>query len=91
MARAIAEQAHRDVKCVQAYERVVRRPEKIGADRQAFVVNQVVPFAARAREKNGAQSHGHEPPRTKRADFRLAQSRARPDESSGCWRAGRSC
>ena len=49
------EQAHRDVKGMQADERVVGGAKEIRADGQAFVVNQVMPLTARADQKNRAE------------------------------------
>src|SRR5580700_7471892 len=61
------EQPHRDVERVQADERVVGGAEKIRADRQTFVVNQVMPFTAGADQKNRTERHSYEPPQSKRA------------------------
>src|ERR1700691_527679 len=66
-------QTHRDVKRMQPDKRVVRGAEKIRAHRQTFVVNQVMPLAARTDQKNRAESQGQEPPQSKRAHFHLPQ------------------
>ena len=64
---------HCDVKRVQPDKRVIRRAKKIRADRQTFVENQALPFAARSNQKNGTQHNRDAPPQSKRADLRDSQ------------------
>src|SRR5580698_5195043 len=60
-----AEQADRDVKCVQTHERVVGGAKQVGLDREAFVINQVMPLAGGADEENRAKRDGERPKRRK--------------------------
>src|SRR5579863_2153035 len=60
-------QADDDMACMQADEGIERGAEEIGADSQAVLVNQLLPFEAGTNKKNRSQSHGERPPQTERS------------------------
>ncbi len=60
--RRKSEQADRHVKCMQADKGVVSCPEQVGLDGQALVVDQVMPLAKRAQQKDRSQCDCQKPP-----------------------------
>ena len=58
--------AHDHVKGMQPHQRIECRAEQVGADRQTFVVDQAVPLAPRAHQKDHAQ-HDRKQPEQRRS------------------------
>ena len=61
-----SKKADRHVKRMQADQRVIGCPEQVGLDGQAFVVDQVTPFASRARREKRLPGRWSEATRARR-------------------------
>ena len=64
------EEANRHVEGMQADERIVGCSEKVGLDRETFVVDQVMPLTSCASEKNCSESEGQKPPEREGGNLR---------------------
>src|SRR5579864_356564 len=67
--RRKSQESGRYVKRMQANQRVISRPEQIGLDGQAFLVDQAAPFSSRARQKDRSQRGSQKPPKGKDMHF----------------------
>jgi len=62
------------VERVQADERIVGGAEEIGADGEAVVIDEALPFATSFEEEDSAEEEGDEPPETENVEICFADS-----------------
>ena len=55
------DQPSRDVKGVKSYERVIGCPKEVRRDREAFFIDQAMPFLTRAEQKEAAKQECQKP------------------------------
>ncbi len=73
-----ASQADDHVRRVQAHQRIKRRAEQVGADGQPFVIDQLIPLARGADDKDQPQHDGEQPPYPEQLYCVALGARARP-------------